>query len=94
MHFNGLCWQEQQQSKQRQLSTDERQVKSYLTLATETVEMFDYLSADIKQPFLIQVRIPYLSLQILWNYSLEITTFCDVVAHIPLERLSSSVPFS
>ncbi|XP_064642091.1 ubiquitin conjugation factor E4 B-like [Lineus longissimus] len=43
---------EQQQSKQRQLSSDERQVRSYLTLASETVEMFDYLTDCIKRPFL------------------------------------------
>ncbi|XP_074654460.1 ubiquitin conjugation factor E4 B-like [Tubulanus polymorphus] len=44
---------EQQQSRQRQLSTDERQCRSYLTLASETVEMFDYLTERIKKPFLI-----------------------------------------
>lgn len=43
---------EEQQSRQRQLSMDERQCKSYLTLATETVEMFHYLTEQIIGPFL------------------------------------------
>ncbi|RWS16347.1 ubiquitin conjugation factor E4 B-like isoform X2, partial [Dinothrombium tinctorium] len=44
--------QEQQQSRQRQLVNDERHCRSYLTLASETVDMFHYLTADIKEPFL------------------------------------------
>lgn len=43
---------DQQQSRMRQLSADERQCKSYLTLARETVDMFHYLTVDIKEPFL------------------------------------------
>ncbi|XP_050295346.1 ubiquitin conjugation factor E4 B isoform X2 [Anthonomus grandis grandis] len=43
---------EQQQSRLRQLSADERQCRSYLTLARETVDMFHYLTIDIKEPFL------------------------------------------
>lgn len=43
---------ENQQSRQRQLSQDERQCRSYLTLARETVDMFHYLTDDIKEPFL------------------------------------------
>lgn len=35
---------EQQQARLAQLSTDERQCRSYLTLARETVEMFHYLT--------------------------------------------------
>ncbi|XP_052828184.1 ubiquitin conjugation factor E4 B isoform X1 [Octopus bimaculoides] len=44
---------EEQNSRQRQLSMDERQCKSYLTLATETVEMFHYLTEQIIGPFLM-----------------------------------------
>ncbi|KAL5014805.1 hypothetical protein ScPMuIL_009075 [Solemya velum] len=44
---------EQQHSRQRQLAMDERQCRSYLTLATETVDMFEYLTDKIKNPFLI-----------------------------------------
>lgn len=44
---------EQKQSKQKQLSQDERQCRSYLTLASETVEMFHYLTEKIQDPFLI-----------------------------------------
>lgn len=36
----------------RQLTADERQCRSYLTLARETVDMFHYLTVDIKEPFL------------------------------------------
>ena len=34
---------------------DERQCRSYLTLAVETVEMFHYLTEKIKKPFLAEV---------------------------------------
>ncbi|XP_048520078.1 ubiquitin conjugation factor E4 B isoform X3 [Dendroctonus ponderosae] len=44
--------QDQQQSRIRQLTADERQCRSYLTLARETVDMFHYLTVDIKEPFL------------------------------------------
>jgi len=43
---------ENQHQRQRQLSQDERQCRSYLTLAKETVDMFHYLTVDIKEPFL------------------------------------------
>merc|ERR1712241_1035842 len=44
--------QEQQTSRARQLGQDERQCRSYLTLARETVDMFHYLTEGIKEPFL------------------------------------------
>lgn len=47
--------QEQQQNEQRQLAQDEKQCRSYLTLATETVDMFHYLTDKIQKPFLIPV---------------------------------------
>lgn len=43
---------EVQQARQRQLAQDERQCRSYLTLARETVDMLHYLTADVKEPFL------------------------------------------
>lgn len=43
---------EQQEARRRQLSQDERQCRSYLTLARETVDMFHYLTVDIKEPFM------------------------------------------
>ncbi|KAK7084333.1 Ubiquitin conjugation factor E4 B [Halocaridina rubra] len=43
---------EQQQSRQRQLATDERQCRSYLTLARETVDMMHYLTQEVPAPFL------------------------------------------
>ncbi len=44
--------QETQQTRLRNLGQDERQCRSYLTLARETVDMFHYLTQDIKEPFL------------------------------------------
>ncbi|XP_041377968.1 ubiquitin conjugation factor E4 B-like [Gigantopelta aegis] len=56
MMDNSTQWEaqtkEQQQSRQRQLAMDERQCRSYLTLATETVDMFQYLTEKIRRPFL------------------------------------------
>ena len=49
-------WAEQpqdvQQTRLRNLGQDERQCRSYLTLARETVDMFHYLTQEIKEPFL------------------------------------------
>ncbi|KAM0732007.1 Ubiquitin conjugation factor E4 B [Formica fusca] len=44
--------QEQQQSRMRQLTADEEQVRFSLKLAKEIVAMFYYLTVDIKEPFL------------------------------------------
>ena len=43
-------------ARHRQLATDERQCKSYLTLASETIDMLHYLSQEIKEPILQEVR--------------------------------------
>ncbi|XP_042239775.1 ubiquitin conjugation factor E4 B-like isoform X2 [Homarus americanus] len=43
---------EQQQRRQRLLATDERQCRSYLTLARETVDMMHYLTKEVTAPFL------------------------------------------
>lgn len=51
-------FKEQQRNLQQQLSTDEKQCRSYLTLATETVDMFHYLTDKIQKPFLIPVSDP------------------------------------
>ncbi|KXJ68611.1 hypothetical protein RP20_CCG002478 [Aedes albopictus] len=68
-----LAWnelgQEAQQSRQRQLVQDERQCRSYLTLARETVDMFHYLTIDIKEPFLRPELIDRLSSML--NYNLQ-----------------------
>ena len=56
LQSNPAAWagagQEQQQNRLRQLQIDERQCRSYLTLARETVEMFHYLTEHIREPFL------------------------------------------
>ncbi|XP_061379207.1 ubiquitin conjugation factor E4 B [Danaus plexippus] len=40
------------EARTRALAQDERQCRSYLTLARETVDMLEYLTVDIKEPFL------------------------------------------
>ena len=44
--------QEMRESRSHQLLEDERQCRSYLTLATETLSTFHYLTKDITEPFL------------------------------------------
>ncbi|CAK1555609.1 unnamed protein product [Leptosia nina] len=39
-------------ARTRALAQDERQCRSYLTLARETVDMLEYLTVEIKEPFL------------------------------------------
>ena len=53
--------QDQQQTRQRQLAMDEKQCRSYLTLATETVDMFHYLTQKIIGPFLDSVSLGLVS---------------------------------
>lgn len=56
MCFPANC-QEQQQSRQSQLTQDERVSRSYLALATETVEMFHILTKQVQKPFLRPVSV-------------------------------------
>lgn len=57
----GWCFpahfQEQQQSRQSQLTQDERVSRSYLALATETVDMFHILTKQVQKPFLRPVSV-------------------------------------
>jgi hypothetical protein len=46
---------EARSQKESMLQQHERQVKSYLTLATETVEMFSYITKHVQEPFLRDV---------------------------------------
>lgn len=50
-------FQEQQQSRQSQLTQDERVSRSYLALATETVDMFHILTKQVQKPFLRPVSV-------------------------------------
>lgn len=59
--------QETQQNRIRQLQTDERQCRSYLTLARETVDMFHYLTEEIKEPFLRLELVDRLSAMLNFN---------------------------
>ena len=45
--------------KESQLAQDERMCKSYLTLATETVEMFSYMTKHVQEPFLKSVTFAF-----------------------------------
>uniref|UniRef100_A0A069DY57 Ubiquitin conjugation factor E4 B n=1 Tax=Panstrongylus megistus TaxID=65343 RepID=A0A069DY57_9HEMI len=58
---------DQQQSRTRQLVADERQCRSYLTLARETVDMFHYLTVEIKEPFLRLELVERLSAMLNFN---------------------------
>lgn len=58
---------ENQQTRLRQLGQDERQCRSYLTLARETVDMFHYLTVDIKEPFLRPELVDRLSSMLNFN---------------------------
>jgi len=60
---------EMRTSRQRQLATDERQCKSYLTLANETIDMLHYLTQEIKPPFLEKKLAEQLSVML--NYNLQ-----------------------
>ena len=50
---------EQQENRERQLAHDERQCRSYLTLAVETVDMLFYLTQTVQKPFLVSVSYFY-----------------------------------
>jgi len=62
LHFKNVLFfftfllQQLQQSRQHQLVEDERQCRSYMTLANETVAVFHYLTKEIKEPFLRPVH--------------------------------------
>ncbi|XP_037957419.1 ubiquitin conjugation factor E4 B [Teleopsis dalmanni] len=58
---------ERQQNRLSQLATDERQCRSYLTLGRETVEMFHYLTHDIKEPFMRNELVDRLSSMLNFN---------------------------
>ena len=51
-----ILFQALQQSRLHQLSQDETQCYSYLTLASQTLATFHYLTKEITQPFLRPVN--------------------------------------
>lgn len=59
--------EETQTNRQRQLAQDERQCRSYLTLARETVDMFHYMTEKIKEPFLRPELVDRLSSMLNFN---------------------------
>ncbi len=73
LNMNPEAWAEigteNQHQRQRQLVQDERQCRSYLTLAKETVDMFHYLTVDIKEPFLRSELVDRLTSML--NYNLH-----------------------
>ncbi|XP_056304910.1 ubiquitin conjugation factor E4 B isoform X3 [Danio aesculapii] len=64
-----LLPREQQQSRQSQLTQDERVSRSYLALATETVDMFHMLTKQVQKPFLRPELGPRLAAML--NYNLQ-----------------------
>ena len=58
----------------RQLATDERQCRSYLTLASETLEMMLYLTKHVQGPFLRPVSVIYESTAV-WTKEETISFF-------------------
>ncbi|XP_072512676.1 ubiquitin conjugation factor E4 B isoform X2 [Salminus brasiliensis] len=60
---------EQQQGRQSQLTQDERVSRSYLALATETVDMFHILTKQVQKPFLRPELGPRLAAML--NYNLQ-----------------------
>lgn len=68
---DSVTWQQQapdqQQTRQRQLLQDERQCRSYLTLARETVDMFHYLTMEIIEPFMRQELVERLAAMLNFN---------------------------
>lgn len=70
--FWGDCtnFQEQQQSRQSQLTQDERVSRSYLALATETVEMFHILTKQVQKPFLRPVSVTVTNKHLMYSRDL------------------------
>ncbi|KAF4078052.1 hypothetical protein AMELA_G00194950 [Ameiurus melas] len=60
---------DQQQGRQSQLTQDERVSRSYLALATETVDMFHILTKQVQKPFLRPELGPRLAAML--NYNLQ-----------------------
>ncbi|XP_051518122.1 ubiquitin conjugation factor E4 B-like isoform X4 [Myxocyprinus asiaticus] len=60
---------DQQQSRQSQLTQDERVSRSYLALAAETVDMFHILTKQVQKPFLRPELGPRLAAML--NYNLQ-----------------------
>ncbi|CAH0564355.1 unnamed protein product [Brassicogethes aeneus] len=84
---------EQQQSRMRQLSADERQCRSYLTLARETVDMFHYLTVDIKEPFFEtraggQVRNPD---KYGWEPRRLLSQLIDIYLHLDCDKFAEAL---
>ncbi|XP_073731483.1 ubiquitin conjugation factor E4 B isoform X2 [Misgurnus anguillicaudatus] len=64
-----LLPRDQQQRRQSQLTQDERVSRSYLALATETVDMFHILTKKVQKPFLRPELGPRLAAML--NYNLQ-----------------------
>lgn len=81
-HFS----QDQQQARQSQLAQDERVSRSYLALATETVDMFHILTKQVQKPFLRPVSRDFGALLCLLDSTfrfghLELNGACRVQCH-------------
>ena len=74
---------EQQQNRLRNLNQDERQCRSYLTLARETVEMFHYLTQVLKTKAFLKVVAIFHSIE---AFSGHCRTFLEARACRPVSR--------
>lgn len=78
--------QEQQQSRQSQLTQDERVSRSYLALATETVDMFHILTKQVQKPFLRPVSLTYLGFNAAYVLNNQYRTIWDNCGCLILEQ--------
>jgi len=82
--------EEQRNNRLRNANQDERQCRSYLMLAKETVEMFHYLSKEIVEPFVRPEVADRLAAML--NYNLK--KLCDQKSgsfvELPIKRLGWS----
>ncbi|KAI2649655.1 Ubiquitin conjugation factor E4 B [Labeo rohita] len=81
---------EQQQSRQSQLTQDERVSRSYLALATETVDMFHILTKQVQKPFLRPELGPRLAAML--NYNLQqLYPLMDTLMSDPVQLPSGNI---
>ncbi len=87
----GEMTEEQQQSRARTLTQDERQCRSYLTLARETVDMFHYLTQGIVEPYLRPELADRLAAMLNFNLRQLCGTKCEFARGNPSPLLTCDV---
>lgn len=51
-----VFFKEDKKQKESRLNQDEHQVKTYMQISRETLDLFQYLTKDVQAPFLSPVR--------------------------------------